>query len=84
MGSGKYSKRKVISALRHFEKISGKFMLLDATRENYKIKPIFASDISYPVAANHPNIHESIVKGIAARLEKWKVCTKAEFINEIK
>lgn len=84
-GYGMYKKKNVIRALeflaaRHSDKIK----LERATKESYKVKPIFGGDWSYPVAANHATINGHIVKGLAKKLEKWGVCTSEDFLERVK
>lgn len=84
-GSGKYKKKKVVKALERIAKEHpDKIFFEKASKEGHKIKPIFFSDISYPIPTKHSTMSEGIVEGAGKRLEKWGVCTKKEFLDMIR
>jgi hypothetical protein len=82
-GYGLYRKKSVVNALEKLSRLSDKFKFERATKENYKIKPVFAPDRSFPIAANHKFIDGNIVRQIGKRLEKWGVCLEKDFLDSL-
>jgi hypothetical protein len=84
-GSGKYKTRNVLRVLEYFARLHPTKILFErASKEGYKIKPIFGGDICFPIPSKHSTISTPIVEGAGKRLEKWGVCTKEEFLERVK
>ncbi len=82
-GYGFVKSLRVVAVLRSLEVSTEKIKISPGGKHNLKVKPVYASDRSFPLPVNHREMNKFIVQKLAEKLEEWDVCSCDEFLNRL-